>query len=259
MSSANANTKKTLVIVGSVVALLVAVLVGGPLFFASSWKSKTLTATNAVIDKVNSSNRDISNYSSKLQPTSDDYTKLAAAYDTQMKAVEDAKKNLSEVGGLAGLDVTGDYKKAVDTRKELIAAYDELLALDKAGAERTKAEQEVASLVGSTSEPQNEQEAKALVNNVKDAAKKVQDFASTANGTEYDKKVATAFGHLATALEAMYSATDDMESSTAQMQVSAAVQELDDLQSGAEAAQKDFQKKIDKNIDRLNAAVKSLE
>lgn len=258
MSSVNNDMKKWLLIGGSVLVVLALIFVGGPYFSASSWKSTALEQTNALVDKVNASNRDISNLSSKLQPTDEDYAKLAAAYTTQMNAVDAAKKDLKEVGGIPGFDITGEYAKTTDARKELVSAYDELVALDKIGLNRTKAEQEVAKLMGGA-EPQNEEEAKALVANVKDAAKKVEEFANSANGTDYDKKSADVFNKLAVALEKMFNAADDTEMAAAQEEMNVLVQQADDLQKDAEVAQKAFQKKIDDNIDRINKAVKSLE
>lgn len=259
MVSRGQDSKKWLVVGGAVVLLLAGLFMGGPYLAASSWRSDTLEKTNMVIDKVNGTNKDISTYSTKLQPTAEDYTKLAAAYDSQMKAVEAAKKDLTEVGGIPGIDVTGAYAKAQNTRKELVAAYDELLALDKAGVAKAKAEQEVSGMFDNAAAPQNESEAKALVAKIKDAAGKVTEFANSSNGTDYDKKVANVFTKLATAMETMYNAATEAEATAAQETVNKIVEEMSGLQTEGEAAQKAFQKKIDDNVDRLNKAVKTLE
>ena len=258
MNSVNDKTKKMLLVGGSVLLVIAALVFGGPVLAASSWKSGAIDKTNALIDKINATNRDISNLSSKLQPTEDDYKKLTTAFTTQMSDVKTAKNDLAEIGGIPGIDITGSYTKAVNARKELVAAYDELVSLDTVGLERAKAEQEVSKLVGGSA-PQTEEQAKAAVENIKMAASKIKEFANSSNGTDYDKRSAVAFEKLAAALEKSLNATDEAAASAAEAELTNVSEEIDALQSESTDVQKAFQKKIDDNIDRLNKAVKSLE
>lgn len=256
------NSKRGLLVGGAIVGLLLIGLIAGPIMSASSWKSSALDASNKVVDTVNKTNRDISTYGNKLQPTDDDYAKLIAAYDEQNKAVSDAKNNLKEVGGLSFIDVTGAYKKATDARGEIIAVYNELLGLNKVGLDRAKAEREVAKLFAAEDAMETPEAMQNTIKSIRDAASKINEFANTSNGTDTDKKTAAAFTKLADALQAMYDGSEAgdeakvQEAATTLDDVSA---ELDSLSDQSTKDQEALQKKFDANIDKLNAAVKKLE
>lgn len=256
------TSKRNLILGGSIAGLVLLIFIGGPIISASSWKSDALDKTNTTIDKVNSTNRDISTFTNKLQPTDDDYTKVIKSYEEQNTALTNAKNQLNQVGGISVVDVTGEYKKASDARNELIGAYDEMLSLNSIGMARVKAEQDVSKLFGEDNAMETNEQLQAAIKSFRDAASKINAFALTSNGTDNDKKTAAAFTSYADALQALLdgdAAGDNAKVNAATTKIDQITTELDTLSQQSIKDQEDLQKKFDKNIDRLNAAAKALE
>lgn len=258
--SNNNNPKVVGGIIGAVLLVLAAV-VGVPYMTASSWKSSTLDKTNTTIDELNKSNRDISLYSNKLQPSDSDYSSLVAAYQSQLDSLNKAKSDLKPVGGFAGLDLTGTHKKATEAHDKLVATYDKMIALDTAGLNRSKAAKDVAATMANISLDSPEQ-AKSAATAMHDAAAKIKSFASSADGTENDKGFGTALENAAAALDKMVAAAeanDEAAVEAAYSEFETAATSLDDYSQKAEEDTKAEQKKSDALVSDLNAAVKSLE
>ena len=255
------NTRLIAIIAG-VVAVAVLAFFGVPYMTAESWRSDALDATNNAITEINKTNNDISVYGNKLQPDKDDYTKLAAACEAQNNAVKKGKSDLGELGGFAGFDVTGAYKKATDTRAKLVGAYDELSALNSACVNRANAEKEVSEIVAGVESLESPEGAAAAAKSLHEAAAKIKTFAETADGTQYDKDVAVAIEDLASGLDKLvagYDAGDNAVMEEGFAMVENAATRLDDLDAASADHNAALQKKSDDAIDRLNAAAKELE
>ena len=244
------------------IVLLLAVVAGVPAVMADSWKSDALDKTNVTITEINKTNGEISLYGNKLQPSTDDLNKLVVAYESQNVAIEKAKNDLPALGGFAGIDFTGDYKKASDSRAKLVAIYDELKALNVAGANRAKAEVEVQKTMegieGLDSSEQAQEAAKAL----HAAAAQVKAFADSKDGVAYDKEIAAALEAFADSVDAIVVADqsgDPDEMDAALMAFDEASLQLDDLDAKAVDETNALQAKADAIVARLNDVAKELE
>lgn len=244
------------------VFVLVVLLLGLPAVSATRWKSSTLDAVNDATAVINKTNQTINDFEANPDVTSTDYDALIAAYKEERGAIEKAADRAKSVGGFKGLDVTGDYKKATDTSKKLVAIYDELLTVNSAEAASAEAEKYVIVAFEQSGDESDAAALQEQAQSIRSANDAYQKYLKTGRANDVERAFSEALARLATAFEGAAQAIgsgDVAEINAADSQLQSVIEELDALDVEIAAQNATDQQEVQTIIAKLNATAKELE
>jgi|JI10StandDraft_1071094.scaffolds.fasta_scaffold429897_1 hypothetical protein len=261
--SSSTPSSKTKLLVGGAVAvvLIVAGLIAAPILSVNAWKEKVIDPVNSANEKITATAKEVDPLVEKEDLEVSEYDRAIGLIERELGEIKTAKDTLTPIGGYAGLDVTGAYKKASDARQEMVSAYDDATKLVTTSLNRAKVARDVKNSLKSVSSIASFDDVRAVVPVLESILPKVEALANGPDSFASDKEGVVHVKAMTVAIKQMVAAYDAQDMTTlsaAANEVTLATNGLEEVNQKAAQEEKDFQKKIDSAVDRFNDAAKKL-
>lgn len=255
-------------IIAAVVLLFVAagVLIGGPIYSASAWKSAMVEKHNSAVEKMNAVKEvgldDLSATEKDLDELKSQKKKIEEAISALNGAVEFSDKG---VGGLAYFDVTGEYKSAEELNDKLKGTYEDFLTEAKdllVYIDTNEVAAAYAIDIKNSKQPSTPEEFKEFAKKTRATADKLNQMTKDLKPAHVLKKSSAIVTKLADKIDAFVvalEAKDNEKLQVAMAELTAVQYEANKMDAEQEAELKKIKARMEKIIETLNEQAKDLE